>query len=114
MGLLYVQRGDYERAVESFQRAVELKPWHHRARFNLGLASFNMGDYARAIRAFEALEHKDRDFVHAYYYLSLSQLRTGDREAARRYAEKFLALYPADDQFRRGATMLLSGSDPGD
>jgi Tfp pilus assembly protein PilF len=113
VGLLHVQQGDYLRAVESFSQAVGLNPSLHRARFNLGLAAFNMEDYAAAISALEVLEHRDVEFVHAYYYLSLSEMRMGNRSQAIEYAERFLALHQTDDAFRRGAQVLLSGRDPG-
>lgn len=113
VGVLHIQRRRLDLAVAAFRLALQYQPEHDRARFNLGLALFRQEDYAGAVAAFTALAHKDIDFVHAFYYLAVAELRLGNVARAREHAERFLSLYHEADGFRRGAQAVLAGRDPG-
>jgi tetratricopeptide (TPR) repeat protein len=55
LGTLYFEEGDYTRAAESFERALEVDPAFNEARFNLGISYLRLGakdaEYRRKARA---------------------------------------------------------------
>ena len=44
MGIAYYHKGDYDRAIECYQKAVAIKPDEHEAWFNIGCACSLKGD----------------------------------------------------------------------
>jgi len=95
LGVAYSKKGEYDRAIEAFRKALELKPDDHAAWYNLGLAYDMKGEYDRAIEAFrKALELKpdDHDAWYnlglAYLFISLKEL--SNEEMALRYYENAL------------------------
>jgi tetratricopeptide (TPR) repeat protein len=105
-GLLYVRFQDYENAVRCFRAILTGHPGSLQARYNLGLALYFQGNNDDAIRELTALDHKDTDFVFAYYYLAKAEARRGDREAAASYASQFLQHYSKDDRFAQDARAM--------
>ena len=72
-GTLFQQKGQFEKAVVQYRRAVVLKPDYAHAHFNLGTSLGNLADRAGAIRHLKlALRHKD-GFAEAHANLA-SQL----------------------------------------
>ncbi len=51
-GDAYVNKGQYDRAIEAFNRAIEINPRHADAYNNRGLAYVNKGQYDHAISDF--------------------------------------------------------------
>jgi tetratricopeptide (TPR) repeat protein len=47
------EQGDYEEAVEAFERAVDMNPTDARARYNLALAQQYLGDSESAIAGYQ-------------------------------------------------------------
>lgn len=112
LGMLQIEKRDIEGAIASFRRALERMPQHGRARFNLGLALYQRGEYNAAIEEFEALDHKEINYVHAYYYLAAAASKLGDHGRAASYAETFLKLYDRTDAFSTSARGMMAGKPP--
>jgi tetratricopeptide (TPR) repeat protein len=51
LGTAWAQAGDWEQAIESLRKAVEINPGHARAHCNLGQALMRRGDFAEALAA---------------------------------------------------------------
>jgi tetratricopeptide (TPR) repeat protein len=65
----YLKQGDYAKAIESYEEAIELEP-DYEAYYNLGSAYGKQGDYVKAIEAYnKAIELKPDD-AEAYYVAS--------------------------------------------
>ncbi len=95
-----LERYKYLDAVKAFQKVVELAPDWTAARFNLGVAQFNMGEkegggeYVKMARqTFEQIVEEDPDHLHARFCLGLCCQHLGDNEKAR---ECFEAVYKQD------------------
>ena len=59
----------YERAIQDFDKAIQLNPNYDKAYNNRGGAFYNLGQYARAVQDFgKALELKP-DYADAYEML---------------------------------------------
>ena len=81
LGVQEYEKGNYEKAIEYFTKAIELKPDYAEAYFNRGLAYFKTGSYynrepyEKAIQDFtKAIELKP-DFVDAYYHRGLAYIQ---------------------------------------
>ncbi|AKV66074.1 TPR domain protein component of TonB system [Microcystis panniformis FACHB-1757] len=61
-GLIHQMGKEYEQAIASFDRALEIKPDDHQAWYNRGIALKNLGRFEQAIASFDrALEIKPDD-----------------------------------------------------
>jgi outer membrane protein len=61
MGMLSIQSGQYERAVERLEELVKINPNHTQGQLLLGIALMNTGDKERAKQQFEKVKQMDKD-----------------------------------------------------
>ena len=81
-GLIYGEKGDYDRAIEAFTKAVEVNPSYAVAYNNRGLAYNNIGEFDRAIADYtKAIELKP-DFIEAYNHRDDAYYAKGDYDRA--------------------------------
>jgi superkiller protein 3 len=77
LGILYVRKGNYDKAVDLFQRVVREEPGSAEAHNNLGVAYLGQDAYEAAERAFQAAMRIDSGFVLPYYNLACVYARQG-------------------------------------
>jgi tetratricopeptide (TPR) repeat protein len=61
MGMLSIQSGQYDRAIERLQQLVVINPGHVQAHLLLGVAYLNRGEKAEARKQFEKVKELDKD-----------------------------------------------------
>lgn len=61
MGMLSIQSGQYDRAIERLEQLVEINPGHIQGQLLLGLALMNSGEKERARVQFERVKQMDND-----------------------------------------------------
>ena len=61
MGMLSVQSGQYDRAVERLEELIKVKPDHTQGRLLLGISLMNTGDKKGAKEQFEKVKEMDKD-----------------------------------------------------
>ena len=61
MGMLSIQSGQHERAVERLEELVKINPNHAQGHLLLGIALMNTGDKVRAKQQFEKIKQMDSD-----------------------------------------------------
>jgi len=86
---VYQNQGDLDKAVEEYQKALQLNPNYTQVYTNLGAVYLEKEDYDRAIQQFNKvieLNYWDRK---AHYNLGLAYLYKGDKKRAQEEA-KFL------------------------
>src|SRR5271156_5738244 len=66
-GSAYVDKGDYDRAIQDFNETIHLDPNNERAYYGRGSAYKKKGDYDRAIQDFSQAIHLNPNFARAYY-----------------------------------------------
>jgi tetratricopeptide (TPR) repeat protein len=85
MGLTYDEKKkDYGKALECYEKAIEIEPDSSDAHFNAGIVYAKMKEFDRAIAYFEmAIKYNERDFE-AYWYMGLCYRNKGeaDKQAA--------------------------------
>ena len=77
-GIEAMGRGEYERALERFQRAAEKAPADPEVHYYVGLASSRLGDYPSAITAFERVLELDPEHRKVQYELGMAYFVTED------------------------------------
>jgi tetratricopeptide (TPR) repeat protein len=77
-GIEAMGRGEYEKALERFQRAAEKAPDDPEVHYYLGLASSRLGDYRSAITAFERVVELDPERRKVRYEFGMAYFLTED------------------------------------
>ena len=72
IGNEYYEKGDFDRAIENYNRAIELDPNYEKAFYNRGLAYACKEDYDRAIADVNRVIELKPNFAEAYYILGLA------------------------------------------
>jgi len=94
LGLRYQKEGEYEKAIEQFEKALELQPNYAAALNNLGICYGNLDRLEEAERSFErAIEINPKD-IFAMNNLAVICLRTHRLNEARQYAQEALEIEP--------------------
>ena len=52
MGFAYDNKGNYNKAIECYEKSIEINPQNDQAYYNMGIAYGNKGNYNRAIECF--------------------------------------------------------------
>ena len=95
-GNKYFFGGDYNQAIEYYQKVLQLNPNLAEAYYNLGLAYGSLGQYQKAIEYFQKSIQLDPNLAEAYYFLGNAYVRLGQYQQAIEYYQKSLQLNPND------------------
>jgi tetratricopeptide (TPR) repeat protein len=107
LGVIYEERGDIDRAVSLYERAIELEPKFFKAQFNLGRLYGGLGRIERQQELWEASIESNPKFVQGLYHLALLLLETnGDLGRAEELARKGIELDPEHEEGPLGYYVL--------
>ncbi len=118
-GAALLEQYKYNKAIEAFETVIDMVPDWTAARFNLGLAYFNMQvnpgakKYLKlAHETFEAVLKSDPDHLHARFCLGLYYQYLGENEKALEY---FRGVYEADREdpyvaYKYAGVLISTGS----
>ncbi|MBR1942896.1 tetratricopeptide repeat protein [bacterium] len=85
----------YDKAIESLKKLVELRPNHENAYFGLGWCYDLAGDYVNSIRSYQKLAELNPNRIDVWINLSYtSELKLKDYKNAVYYADRALQLNP--------------------
>ena len=90
------QRGDFDRAIQDYSKAIALKPDLAEAYNNRGNAYREKGDYDRAIQDYTKAIALKPDLAEAYYNRGVAYGAKGDYDRAIQDYTKAIALKPDD------------------
>lgn len=74
----YMQKGDYESAMNRLQASIDLDATMYETYYNLGIAATNAKKYETAIEAFENGLKIKPDYPNFYYSLAVAQVSFAD------------------------------------
>ena len=74
----YMQKGDYESAMNRLQASLDLDSTMYETYYNLGVAAINANKYEKAIEALEGGIKINPDYADFYYSLGLAQTSLAD------------------------------------
>lgn len=111
MGLLEINRNNFSRSIESFQKALSLLPYQHPKNDDLALfidplafAYYKTGDLKKAQEEYEEIAslttgrlYYEDVFAKGFYMLGKIFQETGEKEKARENYSKFLELWKEAD-----------------
>ncbi|GAA6061351.1 hypothetical protein JCM10212_004832 [Sporobolomyces blumeae] len=92
-GMIFATRGHHDRAVEAFERAIELDPYLSVAYFQAGVSHFLMGRYTDA----------RKEFDEAWLYLRSNEIVDYDQLGLK------FQLYSCEVRFNRGLCSIYMG-----
>lgn len=96
LGRVYADMGHHAKALDCFQKAVELKVDFLLGYINLGAVSYLTGDYERSIASFSKAIELNRNAYAAHYGLGVVYETLGKNKEAMQALQKSLELRPGN------------------
>jgi predicted O-linked N-acetylglucosamine transferase (SPINDLY family) len=93
-GAIYGMLGQKNKSIQFLYTAIELRPGHLLARYNLGIALRDNGDFSQAERVFKKLTQLKVDYIAAYNALAHIQIRLKKLAQAADTFRKVIQLKP--------------------
>lgn len=111
LGVVYLKEENAGKAVESFQKAVNLDPGFARAYFNLGELSLISGRFEMSLGFFKKVETLDKNHPLVHYKLGISLAKTGRLEEALKEFEEAVKRDPENLRIKSdfGMTYMAAG-----
>ena len=106
LGLAYLGKGDYTKALEELQAEVAMNPRNPVARLSLGRVWFAMDKSEQAVAEYSKALEIYRDYGAAHYYLGQAQLKLSRIDAALVSFKEVVRLIP-DSELGRSALGYL-------
>lgn len=53
MGSAYANKGEYEKAIKSYKKSIEINPKHDNAYYNIGSCYEDLEEYEKAIESYQ-------------------------------------------------------------
>ena len=101
LGLIYANRGDYEKSLEAQRKAIEINPSSYQAWFQVGLLHMTKSKYSEAADAYRKAIELNPLFGKAYLGLASALYWTGNKDGATEQVKKL-----QEKKFRQEAAEL--------
>ncbi len=108
LGNLYVRQRDWNKAVESFQKALELNPDDNDIRQELGITLWHLGRQEEGLRYLDEAIQSDPNSAISYYYLGMILAGTPGREAEAVAALEKVTAASGDSEIAAQARQMLA------
>ena len=82
LGLIYANQGDYDRAKETYGKALEINPSSFRAWYEMGLLEAGNGFFREAVAAYQKAVELNHAFPEAHLGLGSANYWNGDKDGA--------------------------------
>ena len=97
LGELYMDRNDFEKAKEYFEKSINIDPSNHALSYTVAEILFNSNKTDEAIHYYELAAKIKPDWPKSYLKLGYCYLNKGEKETAINYLNKFVELSPEND-----------------
>ncbi len=94
LGMAYSERGQSERAIEHYMKAVEIKDSYPQVRHNLGEEYLKRGDVQTALLHLHRAVEIDPGFYHSYRNLAAIYQRLGNEQQFTKYYSLYMQTKP--------------------
>lgn len=102
----YMQKGDYESAMNRLQASIDLDSTMYETYYNLGIAATNAKKFDTAIEAFENGMKIKTDYPNFYYSLAVAQSEYADNLTEDKVEEGSTEAKPATEEDKLKAVEL--------
>ena len=102
----YMQKGDYESAMNRLQASIDLDSTMYETYYNLGIAATNAKKFDTAIEAFENGMKIKADYPNFYYSLAVAQSEYADSLTEDKVEEGSTEVKPATEEDKLKAVEL--------
>jgi len=112
IGIKYSENGNYDKAIEYHQKAIDINPELYEAHFNMGLSFSNKGLYNEAIKCFQKAIEIKPDFDLAYGNMANIYYKKGNIDKAIECYQKAINIYSDNTKVMMGKginRLLLKG-----
>jgi Flp pilus assembly protein TadD len=106
LGLAYLGKGDYEKALQVMRPTVAEYPRNPQVRLTIGRIYFALNRLELAIEEFRKAIGLSKGYANAYYHLGLALLKAKDTEAAGDAFREVVRLVPDSDIGRQAREHL--------
>jgi tetratricopeptide (TPR) repeat protein len=113
LGIAWAQKGRFGRAIEYYEKSIQLKPDNAKAHYNLGNAYFAQNMPEKAIAEYRAAIRVMPDYVRAYDMLAIVLIQTGKIEEAIVAYKQALKIDPADKNAQVGLEKIRAARKGG-
>ncbi|MBF2020266.1 MAG: tetratricopeptide repeat protein [Hydrococcus sp. C42_A2020_068] len=97
-GILKLEGQDFQAALDYFNRALEIDPYHRGVLYNRARVYANLGNFREAIRDLERIIEGMPTHAAAYFYRSQCYAELGDRSVALKDCQQAVFLYQQQGQ----------------
>jgi tetratricopeptide (TPR) repeat protein len=94
MGKYLVEKGKIDKAIEYYQKSIEIRPKHATAIYNLGNAFYMQGQTEKAIEYLKRATELESDFAAAYYSLGNAYKKRSEVDEAILNYQKAIEINP--------------------
>lgn len=98
MGWSYYNMGDYQKAVESYSKAVGANPSYARAWYSMGLAYEKLGKTKEAVQSYEKAVTAVPGYIDAWFNMGMALVKAKDKPAAIKAFEKVIEIAPSSEK----------------
>ena len=112
-GFVYVNLGNFTRAIKDYDRAIEIDPQYAHAYNNRGLAFGNLGNFTRAIQDYDRAIEIDLQYAQAYVNRGVAYCLLGNYIRAIQECDRAIEINSkyADAYAKRGVAYCLLGKN---
>ncbi|MCK4796405.1 MAG: tetratricopeptide repeat protein [Spirochaetes bacterium] len=93
-GVAWYHKGEYDKAIEYYNKAIELDPNYTYAYYNRGSAWENKGEYDKAIKDYNKAIELDPNYTYAYHNRGIAWGKKGEYDKAIKDYNKAIELDP--------------------
>lgn len=98
MGWSYYNLGEMEKAIESYSKAVEIKPSYAQGWYSMGLTYDKMNRSKDAVASYSKATAVFPGYLDAYFNMGMALVKAKDKPAAVKAFEKVIELAPASEK----------------
>jgi tetratricopeptide (TPR) repeat protein len=91
---VYADLKNYEQAIESYKKAIGIKPDYHEAWNNLGIVYADLKNYEQAMETFQKAIEIKPDKEEAYFNIACTYSLEKNKEKALEYLQQAITLNP--------------------